>query len=677
MMPNTDPVTDSALSCYDGGGHSQPARPWSAVLVEFLVVMVLLTLHWSMGYLSSRHMCNTVDEITHISNGYSYWLRNDYRLHAENGNFPQRWMTLPLLAKHYAFPGTEDGAWKKSDQHIIAHRFFYGMGNNADEMLARARGMIRLLAVLLGVVVYAWSRRFFGVRGGLISLFLFSFSPTMLAHGNLATTDLAAALFFTTSTWAWWALLQKISPVRLLACCLSVAGLFLSKMTAVLFVPAAVILVVLRLRSRDPLVVAFGSEWERRFSSTKERLAVVAGIAVLHVVILVLAIYTSFGFRYEAMGPSASLGDSFSVPWETLLGQEPHGLAAAVNALRIRRWLPEGYLYCMASVLQTTQTRSAFLNGYYSSHGWRYFFPYVFMVKTPLSLFALFALLALEWRRRKVSGKRVLLRTAPIWILLAVYWTFSIASRLNIGHRHLLPVYPLLFVLAGACGGCWEPARRLRMGLALILIAFATESLAIQPHYLSFFNTLGGGPRRAYRHLVDSSLDWGQDLPSLKRWLQQMDFPASTPVYLSYFGTASPDYYGLNVRLLPGCPDIGRKPDLRALEPGVYCVSATMLQQVYSRVPGPWTPQYESAYQSILHNAQVFERLRRDSQADQRLVRGRAAEIEGQMLMFEHLRLARLCAHLRRRQPDAYAGYSILIYDVTAAELNQALSGPI
>jgi len=647
--------------------------------------MVLLALYWSLGYLSSRQMCNTVDEVTHISNGYSYWLRNDYRLHAENGNFPQRWMTLPLLAKHYAFPGTEDEAWKRSDQHTIAHRFFYGMGNDADEMLARARGMIRLLAVLLGGVVYAWSRRLFGVRGGLVSLFLFSFSPTMLAHGNLATTDLAAALFFTTSTWAWWALLQKVSPARLAVCCVSVAGLFLSKMTAVLFIPMAAIMAILQLRSCVPLVIAFGSVWERRLVRVKGRVAALLGIAAMHAVVIGLLIFVSFGFRYEAMNGSAALDDSFSVPWEVLLGQEPRGLSAVVNVSRIHRWLPEGYLYCVASVLRTTQARSAFLNGGYSVRGWPHFFPYVFAVKTPLSLFALFTLLAvlvLERRRRDAAGgtrtgEGAPLQTAPIWVFLAVYCAFSIASRLNIGHRHLLPVYPLLFVLAGKCGLCWTSVRRTRAALILILLAFAAESLAIRPYYLSFFNMLGGGPRHAYRHLVDSSLDWGQDLPSLKRWLQRMGFSSATPVYLSYFGTAAPGYYGVDARLLPGCPDIGRKPDLRALEPGVYCISATMLQQVYGRVPGPWTPQYETAYQSILHNAQVFEKLRQDPSADPRLVGQRAVEMEGQMLMFEHLRLARLCAYLRRREPDAYAGYSILIYRVTAEELRDALLGPV
>src|SRR5439155_13724202 len=130
-------------------------------------------------------------------------------------------------------------------------------------------------------------------------------------------------------------------------------------------------------------------------------------------------------------------------------------------------------------------------------------------------------------------SKEILSRAAPLLVLLGVYWAAALVSHLNIGHRHLLPIYPPLFILAGGA------LPRLRVPLAALAVA---EGLLAWPHYLAYFNPIAGGARNGYRHLVDSSLDWGQDLPGLQR---------HHPAYLAYFGTGSPRYYGIVASLLP------------------------------------------------------------------------------------------------------------------------------
>jgi len=122
---------------------------------------------------------------------------------------------------------------------------------------------------------------------------------------------------------------------------------------------------------------------------------------------------------------------------------------------------------------------------------------------------------------------------------------------MDIGHRHILPTYGPVFVLAGAAAAWftsrWKPARVLPV---LLVVAMAAESLMVRPDYLAYFNQLAGGPSQGYKHLVDSSLDWGQDLPALKQHLDHLAAASGpeTPVYLSYFGSASPDYYGLHLQ---------------------------------------------------------------------------------------------------------------------------------
>ena len=127
------------------------------------------------------------------------------------------------------------------------------------------------------------------------------------------------------------------------------------------------------------------------------------------------------------------------------------------------------------------------------------------------------------------------------------------------------------------------------------------ESSLLRPDYLTYFSQVAGGPKNGYRHLVDSSLDWGQDLPALKDWIDHhLDTSATTRLYLAYFGTALPRWYGIEATPLP-LDSSAQK--LSPLEPGTYCISATTLQQVYSFEHGKWTDQYESAYRFALARA--------------------------------------------------------------------------
>src|SRR5262249_3620173 len=141
------------------------------------------------------------------------------------------------------------------------------------------------------------------------------------------------------------------------------------------------------------------------------------------------------------------------------------------------------------------------------------------------------------------SEPSIAYRLTPLLALLTVYWAFALASHLNIGHRHLLPTYPALFIIAGAAARWFEPVleqpkgagkskislpaapsspmlvRSIRLVVSAALLLLAVEAFGFWPNYLAYFNPLDGGPRHAYRHLNDSSLDWSQDLKGVKSWL--------------------------------------------------------------------------------------------------------------------------------------------------------------
>jgi hypothetical protein len=265
----------------------------------------------------------------------------------------------------------------------------------------------------------------------------------------------------------------------------------------------------------------------------------------------------------------------------------------------------------------------------------------------------------------------------PLLVLIVGYWTLALANPLAIGHRHLLPVIPATIILVGAVGGAVSTMVG-RMTVVALLTWHAAESIRIAPNYLAYFNQLAGGPKEGYRHLVDSSLDWGQDLPALKRWLDQQGLQTTghPPVYLSYFGTALPKHYGIEAEQLPGFPERWSGQEPKPLSAGVYCISATMLQAVYLRAWGAWSDLYEADYQGMRDNLAVFDSTATNPYARSALLRQTGDQYWVQLFAaYEQFRLARLVAWLRRRPPDAQVGYSILIYKISDEDLRQALFG--
>jgi hypothetical protein len=232
-----------------------------------------------------------------------------------------------------------------------------------------------------------------------------------------------------------------------------------------------------------------------------------------------------------------------------------------------------------------------------------------------------------------------------------------------------------MFVLAGGAAA-WLGARTRVMGVlvAAAVMWLVGESFAIRPHYLAYFNQLAGGPRNGWRQLVDSSLDWGQDLPGLRAWLERNGLPrAGTPLYLSYFGTGRPESYGIESLRLPGYYDHWRPPQpWYQLQGGIYAISATMVQSVFNMFPGPWAVPYEEAYR---RGMSALRDIAADPDPAERA--RRAAAVPPDVLsQLEQLRFARLMAYLRHREPDDQVGWSILIHRLSDADVRAALEGP-
>lgn len=654
---------------------ARSGRGWEA-----LGVVVLLTLHASLALTSLRVKSLTFDEIAYLVGGSSYWAYGDYRLNPEAGPLPQRLAALPLALAGIEPPDREDPAWSAADPWRLGNRWLYHSSLEPDAVVLAARSAMVGASVAFGLLVFLWSRSLWGVAGGFVSLLAYATSPSVLAHARLATSDLAAAGFLLAAVGSLWRLANRVTLARALVAALASAALLLSKYSGLIILPLAALLVAVVVRARRVTPWRLGPWLGGRARGAARCVPLAAGGLAVGLAVFAL-LWGAYGLRFEISPEAVAAGsDPVFRPWQQVLSSG--GVqATAIDWTRTRRLLPEGFLYGWAHTVYAGQQRRAFLLGEHSLTGFPSFFPVLFAAKTSPALLGLLGIAlgvvgaAARWRRRGF-----VVRSAPLWLLALLYAGVALSSSLNIGHRHLLPFELALIVLAGAAGHRLARGRWWRRSLVIGALGFmAFESLRIWPDYLAYWSPLVGGPSQGYRIAVDSSLDWGQDLTRLAEELAKRRARGDeAPSYLAYFGSASPAHHGIEARRLTSYlnPDWSQL-DLRPLDGGSYWISATQLQNLYTRAPGHWTRDYEWRYQLLRGLAQAVVAAGGD-ETRKALARsvGGEAELERNLALYADLRFARLAAFLRQREPDQRIGYSIHEYRLSDAEVWGWLDGP-
>lgn len=687
-------------------------------------VFALLAVHYALALSASIDKTPGFDEVAHVAAGVSYWKFNDYRLHPENGNLPQRLAGAAIVAGGVNFPESDPKLWRESRVWDLGPELLFRAGNDAQAVLIRGRAAISLLSLAIGALIFAWSRRLFGTAGAFVSLSLWTFCPVALANAAMVTSDMAAALGLLIAVAAWWRVLGRITPANTILAGAATGVAMLSKMSGLLALPMAVMLVLIRLAASEAPLAGWRESALLPVTSRLHRLALYAAVGIVAALVSGAMIWASFGFRHRAFANPPGGGDKFLDAW-VWTAPDAGGAARLASRMNNAGLLPEAWLYGVAFQSWVNQQPTpTYLNGQWADRGFVRFFPEVFALKMPLAFFGLAiiaAITALGATRKRGSPageatrtsstdassivpavaqpitpqpsrwsrvERGLLPFVPLLVLVAVYMLAACTSPRNAGVRHILPLYPAVFIFLGV--SAWfcrseddspraKTRSRARMYMLAICIVFiAGETLAAWPSYAAFFNAHTRGIGNAYRVVVDSSLDWGQELINLRRRLESRgdQRPDAPPVYLAYFGTGSPEYYGIRAIELPGfgAPASTVKPRAwpEPLRPGVYCVSATLVQSLYVSPKGPWARPFEATYQALrpivgqLAAVPPGERepfLKARGIADERTI----------IDAFEQARFKRLCAYLRHRDPDDHVNGSMLIYELDQAELDRAL----
>ena len=446
----------------------------------------------------------TWDEGIHLIAGYAYLRTGDYSLSPEHPPLGRVLCALPLLALDLEFnpatlipPGIDAG-----------RDFVYRNRISPDIILGTARSMTVVLTLLFAAWIAWWTAKRFGPVPALIALTLFCFDPNIIAHGRYITTDLIAAFTIFLVCTLWIDYLDAPTWQRMVLTGVALGAALASKNSAVFLIP----------------VVIVAGLWKRRWRGTLGALAI--GFVVL------LLVYAPEIWRIGQAGPL--------LPHLQRKGFAAEVLANVAQALHLPNW---SYLVGIDQLLELNMTgEPAYLLGQLGNHGWWYYFPVAFLVKTPVgTLLALAVTAALAWRMREQRWVLMVLAAVPL-----AFFAICVQSQITIGHRHILPIYAFLFVLAGVV---LERHRRLAVMLGVLVVV---ESAAIYPYYLSFFNRAVGGPEAGGKYLVDSNLDWGQDGKRLGAYLAKNHI---NRVCLSYFGNLDLLRYGIEFQPMPMRPE--------------------------------------------------------------------------------------------------------------------------
>lgn len=513
-----------------------PVRWLKARAACAMSVALLLTLHAGLALWAARRDSVTVDEFLHLPLGLHALSTGERGMDPINPPLPKMFSALPLYARGLRLNAPGDGPhWQ------LGYAFQQKRGAEYHGDFVQARSMTVVLSVLLGLLVSVWAGLLYGRTAAPVAAALYAFSPSLLAHGHLVTLDLAGALGSFCTCFAAWRYYLRPSLLRagVLGATLGLAFLLkLSGFVLPIGIVASFALLWFAERGSGPWLAGMTGE-----AGVKQARGF-AGHAAVAALMALLVVNAGYGFD----GTLDPLG-SLALDAEGMLAR----LAASWPGLALP--LPGPFVEGVDLVLNVGDADDAsyYFAGNLSADGWWYYHLAAWVLKTPPAVLLLVAGgLVLALSRRGVAAGEVFL-LVPAATLFAAN---SLWNSLQIGARHVLPAEPLLLVFsAGALAvlvrrGAAVSARGVvmrRLAAGVMLAGLVVGSVNVAPRFLEYFQGLAGGPGRGHEWLVDSNLDWGQDLVRLREY---MDSRGLESVQLAYFGRVDPRVYGVKFRPL-------------------------------------------------------------------------------------------------------------------------------
>lgn len=473
----------------------------SGMLLAVVVVSLLL--------LSQKGLF--IDDSMHMPAGYSYLLTRDYRLNQEHPPLIKLLSGLGLWKLHPSFPFESPG-WQQAatpgdpedGMERIEEAFFESNAKQFQQIAFYGRLPVLVIPLLLLLAVWWITRQLFGPVPALIAVFLTATEPNIIGNAIVVQNDVAAALAL---------VLFVIAVKRFLTD---------ARMTGAFVLGGALGLALV----------------------TKYSLIVLVPVACA--IVIAWAMYRLIRKRSSLAADVLSSLVVFVTAYVILI---------AFYAFHIdRTLLPRYFVSGIDMVVQDSREgRPAFLLGQISDTGWWYYFPVAFALKTTIP-FLLASIGGLVWAVYQVLARK---RYVVLYILLPgiFYLALTMTSHLNIGVRHLLPMFPFAAIAgAGFIAAVvkFGLTRDRRLGVALVAITLVPGlviAVSAFPNYLTYFSPLAGGAARGWQALSDSNVETGQEVKPLARYLKEHGENRVTGImvggeFLRFYGIQAEDFPG-------------------------------------------------------------------------------------------------------------------------------------
>ena len=546
-----------------------------------LVVGGLLAIFFIQAVASMVQKSPTADEAAHhIAPGYSFLKTRDFRLNSTAPPLIEELCAIPLLfMKDLKLP-LDHPSWKNIARAEFSEQFLYYYNKNTDQIVFWSRIPCVLMGVLLGFLVYFWANKLYGFRSGILALFLYSFSPSILAHTRLVTADIGASCFIFMATLSFYMYCKNPSFKILVFSGVTFGLAQLTKYTAVYLYPLYFVffLLIWFFSKKDFMVDYIVSRNIRKFF-----------FSIIFIILIGnLVVFCGYLFEVKPL-----LLNDIDV------GEKIAYFEAFITKVfgENREWVKDGFInfalnqpvpfstYIMSFLGASNQTFvehkfAPMLFGTEFSGSLWYYYIIVFGLKTSLPVLLFLALVIILFKRFRGKVFDELFLLIPVVILMV----FASISILQSGQRYILPIYPFLFVFIGKLLTVREKVQKdscqQKWFYALVFIlAFShlAASARIFPHYLAYYNTLVGGPDKSYKCLTHTNTDIGQDLKGLAEYLKKNNI---RDVKLCYNGSIPPEVYGIEYL------DIDEE-ELLSPKKYVYAVSVQRAAEL------KWTEIYE------------------------------------------------------------------------------------
>lgn len=469
---------------------------------------------------SSRQDSLVTDEKVHIPAGYLHVWQGNYLFNTEH---PPLLNDIAGLFAKLARPNVPEipANFTGVDQWEYGDLFFYQSQNNVEKITFFSRFPFILLTLGLIYLVYLWAKTLFGKNAGLLAAALTAFSPNILAHGRLATTDIGLTFFFILALW----LLRKyvLKPSWLNAALLGwgLGLVLLAKFSGLLILP--VILIVL-------IFLWFGKK--QNFYQSLGQFIIIISVALF----LIWLVYLFSMRAYFQNLPSIFELEQLFFHKRTVSHFWPKLLLVPFNK----------FIQGVGIISDHNDVGHwAYLNGQVGYRGWWYYFPYVLWYKMTLAELVLSAVTVFVWFKRRVGLFDEFLLIFPALLFLAI----SMMSSIDIGIRHVLVILPFLYIFTSRL--VKVPNFFFQKILIMLVIFEVIIALTAFPNYLAYFNQIAGGSKNGLKHLSDSNLDWHQNMIRFAKYARQNNIQK---VYELCWDNYSFKYYGIEADILPNVP---------------------------------------------------------------------------------------------------------------------------